>query len=157
MLERAQRRMEGRRDGLRERERVRENQLCTKSWSPFCVAFAPLFPKGNWPFSGTGKPPLLWEVLLRTYYFYRISCMNPLFSSSFKSGAKRDAKWWTSMRCMVESLWEIERERKRTLYHAGGNCRIHDLLGGAWKSRICNAWVIRFALSFLGAPNMGIC
>ena len=25
---------------------------------PFCVAFAPLFAEGNWPFSGTGKPPL---------------------------------------------------------------------------------------------------
>ena len=25
----------------------------------FCVAFAPLFLKGNWHFSGTGKPPLL--------------------------------------------------------------------------------------------------
>ena len=36
---------------------VRENQTCTKSWLPFCVAFAPLFPKGNWPFSSTGKPP----------------------------------------------------------------------------------------------------
>ena len=45
-----------------------------RSWSPCCVAFAPLFPKGNWPFSGTrnsfsvGSPAL----------FYRISCMNPL-------------------------------------------------------------------------------
>ena len=25
-------------------------------WLPFCVAFAPLCPKGNWPLSGTGKP-----------------------------------------------------------------------------------------------------
>ena len=35
---------------------VRENQTCTKSWLPFCVAFARFFPEGNWPFSGTGKP-----------------------------------------------------------------------------------------------------
>ena len=42
--------------------------VCTKSWLPFCVAFAPpLFTKGNWPFPSTGKPPFpslyLWKVL----------------------------------------------------------------------------------------------
>ena len=37
---------------------VRENQTCTKSWLPFCVPFAPLFPKWKWPFSGTGIPAL---------------------------------------------------------------------------------------------------
>ena len=36
----------------------RENQTCTKLWLPFRVAFAPLFPKGNLPFSGTGKRPV---------------------------------------------------------------------------------------------------
>ena len=35
----------------------RENQTCTKLWLPFCVAFAPLFPKGNVPFSSTRNPP----------------------------------------------------------------------------------------------------
>ena len=50
-------------------------------------------------------------------------------------------------------------------YHAGGNCRIHDLFGGAWISRICNAF---FTESILGtqiseyvrqilAQNTGIC
>ena len=56
----------------------KESQTCTKSWSPFCVAFAPLFPKpkGEWSFSGAGNPPL------------RISCMNPLFSPTGKLGQK---------------------------------------------------------------------
>ena len=35
----------------------RENRTFTESWLPFCVAFAPLFPKGNWPFFCTGNPP----------------------------------------------------------------------------------------------------
>ena len=35
-----------------------ENQTCTKLWLPFRVAFAPLFPKGILPFSGTGKRPV---------------------------------------------------------------------------------------------------
>ena len=54
----------------------RENQTCTKSWLPLCVAFAPLFPKGNWPFFGTGKTPFCGK----SYYFYRVSCMNLLLS-----------------------------------------------------------------------------
>ena len=33
---------------------IRENQTCTKSWLPFVSPSAPLFPKGNRPFSGTG-------------------------------------------------------------------------------------------------------
>ena len=46
------------RDGFGCYTHFRENQPCTKSWLPFRFAFAPLFPKGSWPFSGTGKPPL---------------------------------------------------------------------------------------------------
>ena len=65
----------------------RENETCTKSWLPFCVAFALLFPKGNWPFSGTGKPPPFCGT---PYYFYRIACMNPLFSATRKLGARGD-------------------------------------------------------------------
>ena len=174
---------------------LRGNQTCTKSWLPFRVAFAPLFPKGHWPFSGTGNPPPLspprlpvgsltiynvqmdaavlgdrlpkgtqkpllgpgspslqcrhWEspkvlaglafceMLLQysqsasqgfcgghqrrsaavcdpnpprpfarcRYYFYRISCMNALFSPTRKLGAKGDAKWWPSIQCMFDSLW----------------------------------------------------
>ena len=38
---------------------VREHQTCTKSWLPFVSPRPPLFPKGNWPFSGTGKTPPL--------------------------------------------------------------------------------------------------
>ena len=35
---------------------IRENQTCTKLWLPFCVTSPPPpFPKGNLPFSGTGK------------------------------------------------------------------------------------------------------
>ena len=43
---------------LRVSEVISENQTCTKLWLPFRVAFAPLFPKGNLPFSGTGKRPV---------------------------------------------------------------------------------------------------
>ena len=40
------------------------------------VSPSPLFlPERNLPFSSTRKPPFLWK----SYYFYRISCMNPLF------------------------------------------------------------------------------
>ena len=39
----------------------------------------------------------------KSYYFYRISCMNPLFSpTGIQSGAKGDAKWWPSIRCMFD-------------------------------------------------------
>ena len=33
-------------------------RTCTKSSLPFCVAFAPLFPQGNWPFPVPENPPL---------------------------------------------------------------------------------------------------
>ena len=33
--------------------------------------------------------------------------MNPLFSPNGKVGAKGDAKWWTSIRCMFDSLCEF--------------------------------------------------
>ena len=59
---------------------VRENQTCITSWSPFFVAFAPLFLTGNLPFSGTGNPCFPGK----SYYSYRISCMNPLFSPNGK-------------------------------------------------------------------------
>ena len=32
---------------------LRENETCTELWLLLCVAFAPLFPDGNLPFSGT--------------------------------------------------------------------------------------------------------
>ena len=35
-----------------------------RGWLPFCVAFAPLCPELNLPFSSTRKLPFLWEVLL---------------------------------------------------------------------------------------------
>ena len=74
-------------------------------WSPFCIAFAPLFPKGNWPFSGTGKPPpSLTPFCGKSYYFYRISCVTPLFSPTRKLGAEGDAKWWPSIgACLILS------------------------------------------------------
>ena len=55
---------------------------------------------------GSGPFPLTENPLFcgKSYYFYRISCMNPLFFSTEKLGAKRDAKWWTSIRCMFDSL-----------------------------------------------------
>ena len=52
---------------------LRENETCTKSRLLLYVSFAPLFPKGCWPFSGTGKPPCLWDVLL-----FLIHCFPPL-------------------------------------------------------------------------------
>ena len=70
----------------------------------FASPSPPLFPKGHWPFSCTRKPPL--PVGIPTICCYRISCMNPLFSPTAKMGAKGDAKWWTSIRCMFELLRE---------------------------------------------------
>ena len=99
--------------------RFRENQTCTKSQLPFCVALALFFLKGKWAFSGTRKPPFLWEF----YYFCRISCMNPLFSPTRKLGAKGDARWWTSFRCMFDSLWQIclgQLPTKKNLVDFGG-------------------------------------
>ena len=45
---------------------IRENQTYTESWLPFCVAFAPLFPRGIGPFPVPEKFqfPLLWKALL---------------------------------------------------------------------------------------------
>ena len=66
----------------------------------------PPFPlRGIGRFPVPDKPPFLWE----SYYFCRISCMNPLFSPTgkFKLGAKRDAKWWPSIRCMFDSLSQL--------------------------------------------------
>ena len=40
---------------------VKDNQTCTKCRIPFCVCRLrppPVFPKGIWPFAGTGNPPL---------------------------------------------------------------------------------------------------
>ena len=50
----------------------------------------PPFPGQELPFSGTGKMPCFYG---KSYSFYRVSCMNPLFSPTGKLGAKGDAKW----------------------------------------------------------------
>ena len=75
----------------------RENQTCTKLWSPCRVAFAPLFSKGNLLFSGTGKRHVSMEILLILQNLLYESTVSP----TGKLGAKGDAKWWTSIRCMV--------------------------------------------------------
>ena len=80
-------------------ENQRESNMHRIVVTILCRLYPP-FPKGNWPFSATGKPPFLWK----SYYFYRISCMNPLFSPTGKLGAKGNAIWWTSIRCMFDSL-----------------------------------------------------
>ena len=63
----------------------------------------PLFPKGNWPFSGTRNPP---PFCGKSYYSTGspvwIRCLPPPGSW----GQKGDAKWWPSIRCMFDSLWE---------------------------------------------------
>ena len=43
---------------------IRENQTCTKSWSPLCVAFTPFSPGGIGPFPVAENPLFRWEVLL---------------------------------------------------------------------------------------------
>ena len=35
--------------------------------------------------------------------------MNPLFSPTAELGAKGDAKWWTSCRCMFDSQQIVQR------------------------------------------------
>ena len=64
------------------------------------------------PFSrrGTCRFPVLEErpVSMGSHtYFYRISCMNSLFSPTGNLGPKGDAKWWTSIRCMFDSFREL--------------------------------------------------
>ena len=66
----------------------------------FSCRLCPPFPKGNLPLSGTAKRP----ASKKSYYFYSISCMNPLLSPTGNVGSKGDAKWWTSIRCMFDSL-----------------------------------------------------
>ena len=61
----------------------------------------PLFPEGDFAVFWYRKTPCFYG---ESYYFYRISCMNPLFSPSGNLGQKGDAKWWTSIRCMFDSL-----------------------------------------------------
>ena len=63
------------------------------------------------PFSRCGigrfrcrKPPCFCG---KSYYIDRISSMNPLFSSTRKRGAKRDAKWRPSRWCVFDSLFAI--------------------------------------------------
>ena len=41
-----------------------KKQTCTELWSPFCVAFAPLFLKGNLPCYSTGNHPVSLGPLL---------------------------------------------------------------------------------------------
>ena len=52
-----------------------ENQTYTKLWLPFRVAFAP-FPEGEFAVFLYRKTPCF---IGKSYYFYRISCTNPLF------------------------------------------------------------------------------
>ena len=65
-----------------------ENQTCTKSWLPFCVAFAalpPRLPQGQLAILRHRKtPPLCGE----SYDFYKISCMNPCFPPPRNGGQK---------------------------------------------------------------------
>ena len=61
----------------------------------------PLFPEGEFAVFRYRKMPCFYG---ESYYFYRIFCMNPLFSPTGTLGAKGDAKWWTSIRCMFDSL-----------------------------------------------------
>ena len=68
----------------------RENQTCTKSWLPFCVAFAPLLPKENWPFSGTGKHPL-------SVGSPSISTGSPVWIHCFLLPGNRGQKWSTCL------------------------------------------------------------
>ena len=53
--------------------------------------------RGIGPFPVPEPPPFPPPFCGKSYYFYRISCMNPLFSPTRKLGAKGDAKWWTSI------------------------------------------------------------
>ena len=78
----------------------RENQTCTKSWSPFWAAFAPLCPRGVDPLVfRCWKPRFLWEVIV----FLQNVCMNALFSPIRKWRAKGNVKWWPSNRCVFVS------------------------------------------------------
>ena len=64
------------------------------------VALPPSSRRGICFFSSIGSPPFSPR---KSYYFYRISSMNPLFSLIRTGGANRDAKWWPSKRCMFDS------------------------------------------------------
>ena len=64
----------------------------------------PPLPEGEFAVFRYRKTPCFYG---KSYYFYRISCMNPLLSLSGKLGAKGDAKWWTSIRCMFDSLTNL--------------------------------------------------
>ena len=61
----------------------------------------PLFPEGEFAVFRYKKTPCFYG---KSYYFYRISCRNPLFSPTGNLAAKGDAKWWTSIRRMFDSL-----------------------------------------------------
>ena len=63
----------------------------------------PPFPEGEFAVFRYRKTPCFYG---ESYYFYRISCVNSLFPTTGKLGAKGDAKWWTSIRCMFNSLWQ---------------------------------------------------
>ena len=68
----------------------------------------PPFPQGELALLRYWKtPPSPPPFCGKSYYLYRISCMNPLFSPTRKLGTKRDAKWWPSIRCMFDFLWSV--------------------------------------------------
>ena len=61
---------------------LRESQTCIELWLPFYVAFAPLFRRGIALFRYR-RPPCFSG---KSYYFYRISSMNFLFSPPENKG-----------------------------------------------------------------------
>ena len=68
----------------------------------FVSPLPPFFPKGNWPSSGTRKPPCLWDALLSPQDLVYESTAFP----HQEIVGKCDAKWWPSNRCMFDSRWQ---------------------------------------------------